>query len=76
MTYETALETARAATETFMSAQTAHRAGQITDAEYCAAFAANKAADKAFDVAFNAAQDVPEAVEAVAVEQTLGLFAA
>jgi hypothetical protein len=77
MTYEASLAKVRAASDVFAAATIAYRAREISDAEFCAAFAAHKAAGEEFDVAFNAAQNAPEVTEAEAdTEVTLDLFVA
>jgi len=77
MTYEASLAKVRAASEVFAAATIAYRAREISDAEFCAAFAAHKAAGEEFDVAFNEAQNAPEETAAENdAEITLDLFAA
>ena len=71
MTYETALAEVRAASEVFAVATAAYRAREISDAEFCAAFAAHKAANEVFDVAFIEAQNAPEQAEAEAGQQRM-----
>jgi tellurite resistance-related uncharacterized protein len=76
MTYETALTEVRAASEVFAVATAAYRAREISDAEFCAAFAAHKAANEAFDAAFIEAQNAPEVVAVEDdTETTIDLFA-
>jgi predicted O-methyltransferase YrrM len=77
MTYEAALAKVRAASEVFAKATVAYRAREISDADFCAAFAANKAANEEFDAAFIEAQNAPEVVAVEDdTEVTLDLFAA
>lgn len=73
-TYLEALATSNRQSARFLVAKDAYRAGKITSAEYCEAFAENKDSAAAFDAAWAAAQDVVVVVEAV-VDDQLRLFA-
>jgi hypothetical protein len=76
MTYEAALAKVRAASEVFAVATAAYRAREISDAEFCAAFAAHKAANEEFDLAFIEAQNAPAVQVEEEADATLDLFAA